>query len=93
MECVHTPAQKRNLAGSLERLSLRLRAQRVVALVTDAIRQIEVDGHKLDAIEDPRKSNLCHSAIVGMTGTQLVDKDLQEDLADLANAGPILHLP
>ena len=92
VECAHVPPSKRKINGSLERLRRRpLRPQAVAILATKDIRQIEVNGHKLDAVENPHKGNPCHSSIVGMTEGP-TGFDLQEDLAEVANSGQVVYL-
>lgn len=90
VECAYTPPRNRNIQGSLRRLRRRIVpcGQLVAVLKAEQVRQIRRNGCQLDIAENHHRQWRCHCAIIGMTDG-VIDLDLQQDLADLANSGVI----
>lgn len=96
VECEFVEPDLRNVEGVVKRCRLPVRPQKLSILNNSQIRELYIQDISLDVIYYPfgtgRNSNLCHSRITGMCGN-IVDQDLQQELADLANRSPIVDLP
>ena len=93
VECAYDSPARPNIEGSLARLTAITTDmnQPVGVLEAQAIRRIRRNGCQLDVIEHGSRRTLCHSVITGMTGGP-IDLGLEQDLAELANAGDIRFL-
>ena len=95
VECAHVGPVHRNIEGSIARLAAIPTTepdQPVAVLQAKSVREIQRNGCQLDVVERGSQRNLCHSVIEGMTAGP-IDLSLQQDLADLANAGEVKFLP
>lgn len=74
-----------------ERLAARVAAYKtsgkIALLHVASVRQIVLDGQRIDVVHVPSRASECHSAITGLTG--LLALPPAEMLADLANKNPI----
>lgn len=97
VECPKIATNERNVAGAARRLKMQLRKypdQLITILPVARVRGCSVDGHRLDAVEDPLDTWISHAAVVGMseTGTTEADFQLQDLLAEVANQCDRLRL-
>jgi len=93
VECSHAPQDERDLPGSVRRMAAppSVRPPYAVLGVTE-IRQIKRNSCALNAQEFGTTNNQCHCVISGFTGTH-VDLELQNALAEVANASNVLCAP
>lgn len=89
VECPHVPPGERNPKASVNRMKgRRVKGPYAIIPVTD-IRQVKHNGSELDVTSDSRSTS-SHCSIVGFSGSDALDHELQLELAILVNKSQII---